>query len=107
MMRAYRHGDLLIIEAAIPTTTTTVQPTNGRHVLAEGEATGHHHTIQATPDTRLVTAGEANELRMWLSLTAPAELTHQEHATIVIPPGDYEVIRQQEYVPEGLRQVAD
>lgn len=105
-MRAYRHGDLLLVATDSKPKGRKVRPTNGRLVILEGEATGHAHTVSPEHAT-LVTAGEAEELRMWLTLTAPTKLEHQEHATILLPPGTFEVIRQVEYEPEGLRNVAD
>jgi hypothetical protein len=38
---------------------------------------------------------------------APVTLEHQEHDPIVIPPGAYRVIRQREYAPEDIRNIAD
>ena len=47
--------------------------------------------------------------RMFLRVLEEAgvEVTHEEHATLTIPPGDYEVKRQREYTPEEIRRVAD
>ena len=105
-MRAYRHGDLLLVATDKPGTGIETRPVNGRLVLLEGEATGHAHTVSPEHAT-LVTAEQAGQLRAWLTLTAPAELEHQEHATILVPAGVYEVIRQVEFEPEGLRGVMD
>lgn len=105
----YRQGDVLLIPiGTIPANTQTVQRENGRVVLAHGEATGHHHSI-AEQGAELVTSEQADELRMWLRVTAPepVALTHQEHDTIMLPPGDYEVRRQREYTPGQIRNVAD
>jgi len=46
---------------------------------------------------------------MWLSITTDESvaLTHQEHATIMVPPGVYERRIQREYSPEAIRNVAD
>ena len=38
---------------------------------------------------------------------APVALEHDEHETIQLPPGDYRIIRQREYSPEAIRNVAD
>lgn len=105
-MIAYRHGDLLLVAIDKPGKGRALRPVNGRLVILEGEATGHAHTVSPEHAT-LVTADEADGLRMWLTLTAPTRLEHQEHATIVIPAGSYEVIRQVEYEPEGLKRVMD
>lgn len=109
MAPIYRQGDVLIVPGAtIPAGTTKVKREHGRVVLAHGEVTGHHHSI-AERGVQLVSKEEADELRMWMTVTAPdpVELTHQEHDTILIPPGTYEVRRQREYAPGGIRNVAD
>lgn len=108
-MRLIRQGDVLLVPVAgAPDDTTPVKRERGRVILAYGEATGHHHSIRH-PDVTLVTREQADELRMWLTVTAPepVELEHQEHDTLLVPPGTYEVRRQREYAPEGIRNVAD
>lgn len=105
----YRQGDVLIIPVdQIPSKTKIVGRENGLVILAHGEVTGHHHAIHDR-HAQLVTSQQADELRMWLSITAdePVALTHQEHDTIMLPPGRYEVRRQREYSPEEIRQVQD
>lgn len=108
-MESYRHGDILIrrIES-VPSDAVAAKKDARGLVLAEGEVTGHHHRVNdVTAGELFVSPEQASELRMWLHLDAPADLTHEEHATITLPAGDYEVIRQVEYTPEELRQVAD
>ena len=36
-----------------------------------------------------------------------AQVVHDEHATIALPPGKYRITRQREYSPEAIRNVAD
>ena len=36
-----------------------------------------------------------------------AELKHEEHATITLPPGNYRIRRQREWTAENVRIVAD
>lgn len=108
-MSLIRHGDVLLVPVnAVPDGTTAVRRKRGRLVLAEGEVTGHAHVIEAE-DVRLVTREEAEELRMWLLVETaePVDLTHEEHATLAIPPGAYEVRIKREYSPEEIRNVAD
>lgn len=108
-MSLIRQGDVLLVPVtAFPPDVRLVARENGRAVLAHGEVTGHHHSI-SHPDVTLVTRQEADELRMWLTVTAPGpvELEHQEHSTLLVPPGLYEVRRQREYSPEEIRRVAD
>lgn len=74
------------------------------NILAEGETTGHFH--QAVGDG--VCVMEKNNTR---TLLAPngAEILHQEHNRITLPPGEYERLIVQEYDPfeEHIRNVVD
>ena len=94
----YRHGDVII------KIVKEIQGKKLNHLrLAEGEVTGHCHKI---------TAGEAELYEkdgvLYLRVkSAQASLTHEEHKTIEIPKGDYEITIQREYSPEGWRRVAD
>lgn len=104
-----RQGDVLIVPVTnVPKSAKRVKRDQGRVVLAYGEVTGHAHVI-LHPDVTLVSQGEADELRMWMTITAPepVELTHEEHDTLLVPPGNYEVRRQREYAPEAPVWVAD
>ena len=40
-------------------------------------------------------------------LPPTAILTHEEHAQVTIPQGNWEIRIQREYVPEGWRYVVD
>lgn len=112
-MKVYRHGDLLIRPiATIPAEATKMRRQRGRLVLAEGESTGHAHAVldRAADLYELIVPGDVEEMRQrFLRVEAEAgvALLHEEHHTLTIPPGEYEVIRQVEYAPEALRQVAD
>lgn len=108
-MALIRQGDILLVPATKPARVKQAKPVHGRLVLAEGEITGHAHTIMEQDGVRLVTQGEADELRMWLLVTTsePVELEHDEHATLTVPPGVYEVTRQREYAPEAPIRVTD
>ena len=92
-----RQGDLLIVMIGeIPEGATRRESL----VLAEGEATGHAHRLDA---------GEVYEKEGVLYFRAEqvVHLVHEEHAMIALEPGAYQVIRQREYEPEGLRHVTD
>lgn len=72
--------------------------------LAEGEATGHYHAATA-PDVDLY------EYEGGLLLAAPSgtEVTHQEHATVIVPPGIWNrsIVREYDHFTEEAREVAD
>lgn len=100
-MAQYRHGDLLIVRVdEIPEGAKRVKS----KTLAEGEATGHAHTLLGPGILCLTADGQ-------LYLRAPkggSSVVHQEHARIDLPAGNYRVIRQREYVARALpRQVVD
>jgi len=99
-----RQGDVLIVprKAPIPASATTVPRDHGRVILAYGEVTGHAHAL-LDEDVTLFADGE---LRM-LAVDEVSRLVHEEHGTIELAPGLYDVIRQREYSPEEIRNVAD
>jgi hypothetical protein len=101
-MKSYRQGDVLLVQIKSIPQSATPKAKTGRIVLAEGEATGHAHTIDDRDATELI-----SEAERIINVTKSTPLTHQEHATIVIDPGVYKIVRQREYTPEGLRNVAD
>ena len=94
-----RQGDLLIIKVKkIPEDAIKVKS----RVLAEGEATGHMHELDL---------GEVYEKDGVLYFKVPegetATLNHQEHGAMTFETGEYKVIKQREYEPNGWRYVAD
>jgi hypothetical protein len=106
-MEIYRQGDVLIRRIGkLPKAIgpEVARDERGRVVLAAGEATGHHHAIEAR-EARLFRNEGSNICHLWLG--EPAVLGHEEHAAISLPAGAYEVIRQREYSPEAIRNVAD
>lgn len=103
--KMYRQGDVLIVPVkTLPKGRAEVKSgVPGRVVLAYGEVTGHHHSIEKE-DATLTEFEGATYLEVAEAL---ADLEHQEHSTIQIPKGKYRVIRQREYTPEAIRNVAD
>ena len=102
-MLKMRQGDVALVRInAIPEGAKKVKR-NGAIVLAEGEVTGHAHTI-AEPSVEIYERDGA----MYLNVhDGGAALEHQEHATIAVEPGTYRVQKQCEYAPEAIRRVAD
>lgn len=110
----YRQGDVFIERAeGLPDGATAVPRDQGRVILAYGEVTGHAHAlVDRGAELFSVPGSEDRWLVIRPSGTAVeggdvALLTHEEHATIPIPPGVYRVRRQREYSPEEIRRVAD
>lgn len=103
----FRQGDVLIIPVArLPKDLKPVKREGGRVILAHGEATGHAHAIK---DNRaaLFRDPKLAAIFMHVSGDAPVALEHDEHDTIQVPPGNYEVRRQREYSPTEIRRVED
>lgn len=101
----YRQGDLLLIRVDAVPEGRRVEAEHGRLILARGEVTGHHHSV-AVADAELIDGSEGVFLRIMAATGTGLE--HQEHATVTLEPGVYEVRRQVEYEPGELpRQVAD
>ena len=92
-----QQGDVFLYPSAIPQgKLTPVKPTQRGFVLAEGEATGHAHTIEAEPEVEIV-QDEAGTL--WLSTKKEAVLKHEEHGHVKVPPGTYRIGRVREIDP--------
>lgn len=103
-----RQGDVLLRRVdSIPENVEVVPRDNGRVILAYGEMTGHAHAI-IDETTELVTTTLSPSIERFLRVLEDTELKHEEHATVFLSPGVYEVIQQQEYVaPQISRAVYD
>ena len=100
----YRQGDVglkpCILEEGDK--VVKVESKNGRLILARGEATGHHHSV----DTLTANLFSVND-GLVLVVAEPTTLDHQEHGTIEIMPGIYWIVRQREYHRSEVRRVQD
>ena len=129
--KMYRQGDVLITAvASVPPGAERLAATAGRFVLAAGEATGHSHSVLEAPPQDvglLVGTGTCRDVTleegvralraptwtvsayekdgvMYLVTAGVVEVTHQEHSTILLPPGTYQVGRQRGIQPDGDSQ---
>lgn len=94
-----RHGDVILERvSSLDVSVKKVKEV----VLAEGEVTGHFHELKGD-----IGFGEVNGLKC-VEVFEDAELSHQEHDTIVVPKGKYVVMIQREVDLLGeVRQVMD
>jgi hypothetical protein len=96
----FQQGDVILVKVS------EIKGKKLNHlILAEGEVTGHCHEI---------TKGDAelykHEGTLFLRVASDtAELTHQEHKTIILPKGDFEIKKVKEYdhFLEEARRVQD
>jgi hypothetical protein len=114
MRDLYAQGDLLVERVDELQPSGQLAPTNadGAFVLAEGELTGHSHTIfgQVTMfrDDSLARDIPGGLYVGHVTIDQPsARVQHQEHAPLDLPKGTYRVRRQRELEPKDARIVAD
>lgn len=89
----YRQGDVLIARIdAIPPAAFPFPYENNHAVLAHGEVTGHKHQL-VQEEARLFACNDNMFLRI---LTSIGYVQHEEHSTIQLVQGDYQVIKQRE-----------
>ncbi|HEY7414397.1 MAG TPA: hypothetical protein VH593_04335 [Ktedonobacteraceae bacterium] len=93
-----RQGDILFL--AIEQVPQGLKERKGL-TIAEGEATGHRHQLEAG----LVL--EDAQSALFVEVLQATQVVHQEHRTIHLEPGFYRVIRQREFAPEAIRTVRD
>ena len=107
-MKMYRQGDVLVRQvSAIPSDAVSVN-NETRIVLAYGEVTGHAHAIVVDEAQEMTFSEAGGVVRRFLKVfERGASLKHEEHSTIPLPPGLYEIVQQREYSPEEIRNVAD
>lgn len=103
-----RQGDILLTRIDDPSKVSFKgykQKPNG--CVAEGEVTGHAHRLQVNSKATLF-ENENDVLDMMIEVKdAPAEITHEDHGTLNVPAGVWDVTLQEEYTPEKMRRVVD
>jgi len=106
MKKQKQQGDVLFLRIkSLPEGIKEVKPRNGKYILAEGEATGHAHAIVANTDVQLYERDNV----LYLSVSTPAVITHEEHKEITVEEGIWEVGGVVEIDPfeEEIRRVMD
>ena len=89
LTKKLRQGDVLLIPVdKVPSTAKK----SSDPVLVMGEVTGHAHRASSQVQVFRDPLGQT-------FIEGPGELTHEEHKTIQIPSGFFEVRRQREYNP--------
>ena len=107
----FRHGDVHLVSIDKIPEGGTVEKTRD---VEKGELTGHAHRLMFRHDEgggRGITARiiSAPDGKRYLEVKEPTDLTHEEHHTRTIPPGNYEIRRTREtdHMVGVTRQVAD
>jgi len=114
MRELFAQGDLLLerVDELRPSGSFPAASGDGSYLLAEGELTGHSHTIHGGV-TMFHDEGLARDIPGGLyighvKVEGPtARVQHQEHAPLTLPAGTYRVRRQRELEPKDAVLVAD
>ncbi|MDA8389092.1 MAG: hypothetical protein M0Z58_10595 [Nitrospiraceae bacterium] len=96
-------GDVFFFKSEIPAVSRKADHPPGRFVVAEGETTGHAHVARGR-----IEAYEVGGV-LYLKVTGPAEVTHEEHRPLTLPPGKWQVgtVREVDPFTEECINVAD
>ena len=80
--------------------------------VAYGEVTGHSHAL-AVEDRQVAEVLEIGDglyvhvSEAGIRIEGGATFVHEEHGSVTLPPGNYEVTIQREYSPSEIRNVTD
>lgn len=112
-MKQFQQGDVVLQTIKIPKKDYEIITDP---IVQHGEHTGHKHALQFRHEDKRVD-GQCNQWEMfkeangtrYLKVNEPTDLTHEEHKTITLPPGEYQIRIVQEYdhFLEEARQVQD
>jgi hypothetical protein len=96
-----QQGDVLIRRTSIP---KSAKQKDGRAIVAYGEATGHMHEVIGEG----VAVYEENGT-LYVSAPNGGIIQHEEHKTITLPPGEYQIgiVREFDHFAEEARNVKD
>ena len=103
----FQQGDVVITKIeALPSGLKPKHAAARGFVIAEGEVTGHAHTI-ATDAVEAMFTDQAGVI--YAQLKKQVDLLHEEHHPVTLPPGLYRFGGVQEYdhFTEEARQVVD
>lgn len=121
MTKQYRPGDILFIKIdKLPDIKLKKRKGN---IILKGELSGHAHRLEGNVKIlekaeEIINPSPTGSLPVrnipmksqvigYAIVDAPAELTHEEHPTITIPAGIYEMRRQREYDADYIKFVED
>lgn len=109
MIKQIQHGDVLFKRIPeLPGGLVPAPRRDGKIIVAEGEATGHSHVIESEKAT-LWALEKDGVTQLYLEVTEPATVTHDEHKPLPIPKGIYEIgrVKEYDYLSQMERRVVD
>ena len=103
----HEQGDLLFVKLANGT-NGVIPKEKKSSILALGETTGHMHQVRKTDlDNCDVFLNTEGRLVVAVKTGKEVAVVHEEHGPVTLTEGNWEVRIQNEYQPDGWRQVAD
>lgn len=104
MTEYYRQGDVVLATCEALPEGATPRKDKGDVVLKAGSATGHRHRFKKDGGAAVF----QKDGKEYLQVTKKtASLLHEEHSTIKVPKGIYEILQQREHTAAGIRAVMD
>lgn len=109
LRKPLQQGDVLLRPLdGVPSDATKHLDMRGEGcILQRGEHTGHAHVAVGVMEADVVMYERNGTL--YLSAPTGARVNHEEHHTISVPPGNYEVgiVQEYDHFAEEARQVMD
>ena len=105
LFKQIQHGDVLLRRVSrLPAGVIPVDRKDGVLVIMDGELTGHKHTVAEKEANLWEFDGE-----LYIESTAPVTIKHEEHKSLEIPPGIYQIgqVKEYDYFQEMERRAAD
>jgi hypothetical protein len=101
-----RQGDILFERDDLPWQKRSPEDAEIQEdgVVARGEVTGHMHRISDAKRAVLMVSAAMVYIK---SMSDDADVIHDEHNPIILPIGNWNIVRQQQYTPKGWVRVVD
>jgi len=100
----YQQGDVLIRPiSTMPTNGKPVERRQRGYVLADGESTGHAHVIE--DEIKMIESDGV----LYIGCESDVIVKHEEHASVTIPAGNYQIgiVQEYDHFAEEARNVRD
>lgn len=101
--RLWQQGDVLFKEELLPKKQEKKEIKD--RVVAKGDSNGHAHRIGVASPAKLFLINE----EMYLTALDTCIIEHEEHKSILLPPGTYFIykVREYDHFAEEARDVVD
>jgi len=97
--KRFQQGDILFESIGrIPKKAKKLGRKDGKLIIAEGEVSGHIHSVESEFAELFDSESLSMDVEKFLKVEKgkSVEVTHQEHDTVILPPGDYAISRVRE-----------